>query len=109
MDPTVSMAWGLFIFFAVYILLVTVGHPGTGRIHLHTNDFQRLVISETNIKIIWTKSWGTYYYFATVGGNQVYTTSEEPLEFPDSCELIPIKHQSRNREIAQPLSNHDDI
>ena len=94
-----SIIVSLTAFIPVFILLSVIGHPTLGKICLNKKDFQRLVVSETNIKIIWTKSWGIYYYFANVGGNQIYTTSRELLEFPDSCELIPVKPITRKDRI----------
>ena len=79
------------LFMMLIPIFYALRSPTVGRIRLRQADFQRLVTQKTNTQIIWTKSWGTYMYYACVGGNQIYTTSEEPLEFPESCELIPTR------------------
>ena len=66
--------------------------PTTGRFPLKPADFQRVLIQETDVKILWTRGWGGgYWYFSSVRGNPIYTRSIKQLEFPDSCELIPFK------------------
>ena len=59
---------------------------------LSTADFTRLVSTESKSFVFQyrfpSRYFGVYYYRSCVGGNQILTYSGEPLEFPDSCELI---------------------
>jgi len=59
-----------------------------GRIYLDKNVFLGLVSAETKVRIFLIKRWKNHLYIANVDGNHIYTTSLEPLKFPDSCELI---------------------
>ena len=85
-----------FIVFTMFMLYVGLFYAWYlsaliyGRIYLDKKVFLGLVSSEnkTKVRIFLIKRWKNHLYIANVDGNHIYTTSLEPLEFPDSCELI---------------------
>ena len=94
MDPTAMYSF-IIIFsvaFMVRLLLTTMMYCSK-MIPISSDDFQRLVAQEVNAKIFWKMTMrGGYWYVSGIGGNQIYTKSKQRLEFPETCELILIKH-----------------
>ena len=87
-----------FLVFLVFGMLLVIRRPidgwaMSGRLPLMPMDFQRILTQETGTKILWTKSWWEYWYFANIDGNPLYTRSYNRLEFPETCELIPFRLQ----------------
>jgi len=80
----------LILMFLIPVFFAIIS-PTRGRFPLKPADFQHVVSRETGVKIFWMKSWGEYWYFSSVGGNQIYTRVADRLKFSDSCELIPFK------------------
>ena len=79
--------------FAAMLGLLTAVRYTAKMIPILSDDFQRLVAQEANAKIFWKMTMrGGYLYVSGIGGNQIYTKSKQRLEFPETCELILIKH-----------------
>ena len=67
------------------------------------SDFIRLISTESNPLVIQfifpfklsIKWYGYYYYWSYVKGHRFFTASKEPLELPESCELIQAHQPSK--------------
>ena len=80
--------------------------------HISRSDFVRLVSAESNPLVVQfifpykgiIKWYGWYYYWSFVKGHRFYTASKEPLEFPESCEVVLTHQPSKLDFFRNPLS-----
>jgi hypothetical protein len=64
----------------------------TRMIPISPDEFQRLLAREPRAVVFWRMSvWEGRLYISCVNGTQICTKSKQPLEFPETCELILIK------------------
>ena len=89
----VMVAYLFFIFIIIFRLKKSLNWNllFSGAIHIATDDFQKLATKEGEPVIFYIFAWRKHYYLTTVRGTKIFTFSKDQLQFPELCEIIPVK------------------